>query len=144
MTDEMAEKIVKMLQPWAEAIEERLKDAPLWQAGFLETEFKNETLKQQIKEMLGVEIKTIGDLYEVYIAAKISLEEPYIAARLIQNSKGVFKEIYMQYDKFESYVFELFQGLDEKKKDILRKALGDKVNDAKVLFEAMKELEKSA
>lgn len=143
MTDEMAKKIVKMLQPWAEAIEERLKDAPLWQASFLETEFKNETLKQQIKEMLGVEIKTIGDLYEVYIAAKIS-EEPYIAARLIQNSKGVFKEIYMRNDKFESYVFELYQSLDEKKKDILRKALGDKVNDAKVLFKAMKELQKSA
>jgi len=142
MKEEIAEKVIKKLSPWIEAIEQKLESAKLFD-DVLEQEFKNTELKEWIKELFGIEVVTLRDLYEVYASAKISLEDEYVSAIPFQSTKGVFKKIYMPYEKFESYVFTRYQELPEKQKDILRKALGEeKIKNAKLLWKAMKELEK--
>lgn len=141
MKEEIAEKVIKKLSPWIEAIEQKLESAKLFD-DVLEQEFKNTELKEWIKELFGIEVVTLGDLYEVYASAKISLEDEHVSAIPIQTQKGVYKRIYMPYEKFESYVFTKYQELPEKKKDILRKALRENINNAKLLWQAMRELEK--
>lgn len=145
MKEEIAEKVIKKLSPWIEAIEQKLENelenAKLFD-NVLEKEVKNTELKEWIKELFGIEVVTLSDLYEVYSSAKISLEDEHVSAIPIQTQKGVYKRIYMPYEKFESYVFTRYQELPEKKKDILRKALGENINNAKLLWKAMQELEK--
>lgn len=141
MKEEIAEKVIKKLSPWIEAIEQKLENAKLFD-NVLEQEFKNTELKEWIKELFGVEVVTLADLYEVYLSAKISLEDEHVSAVPIQTRKGIYKRLYMPYEKFESYVFTRYQELPEKKKDILRKALGENINNAKLLWQAMRELEK--
>lgn len=146
MKEEIAEKVLKRLEPWAQAIEQKIQDVKLFEKSvLLEEPFKNEEIKQWLKGLFGVDVVTLGDLYEIYLSAKITLENEYVSAIPFQSTKGVFKKIYMPYEKFESYVSTRYQELPEKQKDILRKALGEeKIKNAKLLWKAMKELEKSA
>ena len=141
MKEEIAEQVVKKIKPWAEAIEQKIKDAKLFEKSVLEEPFKNEEIKQWLKGLFGVDVVTLGDLYEIYLSAKITLENEYVSAIPFQSTKGVFKKIYMPYEKFESYVFTRYRDLSEKKKEILRKVLGDNINNARLLWKAMNELE---
>jgi hypothetical protein len=142
MKEEIAEQVVKKIKPWAEAIEWKIKDAELFEKTVLEEQFKNEEIKQWLNGLFGVDVVTIGDLYEIYLSAKITLEDEYVSAIPFQSTKGVFKKIYMPYEKFEIYMFTRYQDLSEKKKEILRKVLGDNINNARLLWKAMNELEK--
>jgi len=142
MKEEIAEKVLKRLEPWAQAIEQKIQDVKPFEKSVLEEPFKNEEIKQWLKDLFDISVATLGDLYEVYLSMKITLEDEHISAIPFQSTKGVFKKIYMPYEKFESYIFTRYQELAEKKKDILRKALGENINNAKLLWKAMQELEK--
>lgn len=143
MKEEIAEKVLKRLEPWAQAIEQKMQGVKLFEKSVLEEPFKNEEIKQWLKDLFDISVATLGDLYEVYLSAKITLEDEHISAIPFQSTKGVFKKIYMPYEKFESYVSTRYQELPEKQKDILRKALGEeKIKNAQLLWKAMKELEK--